>query len=154
MQNRIFPSELQIDFSSLCKKEKGHTKCHRDIINSDSRHIFKDHPHSLIPISRSKISYHEDHKEVIENESPSNSSKRIRTAKGKQRIKIRSQQCPHTAQGSKNARPESRYNKATLHLKLEYGRTTSPEYKVPVVDMKFNEFMKQSIVPDCWKDGN
>jgi len=48
-------------------------------------------------------------------------------------------------------RPDSRYNKETLYAKLDYGRASSPEYKVPVIDMNFSEVKKHQIIPECWK---
>jgi len=48
-------------------------------------------------------------------------------------------------------RPESRYNKTTLYSKLEHGRANSPEYRVPVLEMKYSEVKTQQVIPECWK---
>ena len=47
-------------------------------------------------------------------------------------------------------RPQSRYNKNTLFAGLENGRNIS-EYKVPIIDMKLNEYKWQNaIIPSIW----
>eukprot|EP00826_Nyctotherus_ovalis_P039082 TRINITY_DN3724_c0_g3_i1.p1 TRINITY_DN3724_c0_g3~~TRINITY_DN3724_c0_g3_i1.p1 ORF type:complete len:264 (-),score=45.14 TRINITY_DN3724_c0_g3_i1:130-921(-) len=56
-----------------------------------------------------------------------------------------------TPQTTSLKRPDSRYNKETLYAKLDYGRASSPEYKVPIIDMNFSEVRKQQIIPECWK---
>ncbi len=57
-----------------------------------------------------------------------------------------------TPQTKSECRPDSRYNKATLCLKLNNGREKSPDYRVPVVDMGLYENMsRQAIMPECWK---
>lgn len=48
-------------------------------------------------------------------------------------------------------RPNSRYNKASLYTGLENGRK-SPEYKVPIIDMKLKEYeYHNSVMPSFWK---
>jgi hypothetical protein len=48
-------------------------------------------------------------------------------------------------------RPDSRYNRATLFVGLDYGRDRSPDYHVPILEMNFSESINQHlIVPSCW----
>jgi len=48
-------------------------------------------------------------------------------------------------------RPNSRYNKASIYTGLENGRK-SPEYKVPIIDMKLKEYeYHNSVMPSFWK---
>lgn len=56
-----------------------------------------------------------------------------------------------TPQTAPEKRPDSRYNRATLYAKLEHGRGNSPEYQVPIIDMRFAEFSCGPIMPECWK---
>jgi len=48
-------------------------------------------------------------------------------------------------------RPESRYNKASLFTTLENGRSSSPDYKVPILSMNLGESKEQQVLlPGCW----
>ena len=50
-----------------------------------------------------------------------------------------------------DTRPESRYNRATLCAALENGRSQSPEYKVPILQMRLQEsYKEQVLLPRCW----
>lgn len=55
---------------------------------------------------------------------------------------------PHTIY---ERRPDSRYNHATLFAGLEHGRARSPEYNVPILEMRLTECMNKDVMPDCWK---
>ena len=57
-----------------------------------------------------------------------------------------------TPQTNSERRPDSRYNCATLCAGLNNGRERSPDYRVPIVPMKFHEnAQRQPLLPDCWK---
>ena len=84
----------------------------------------------------------------------SNPAKRVNTAQesdgNKTEFQYKSQRVstPQTYQG----RPGSRYNAASLYSGLENGRK-SPEYKVPIVDMKLKEYSyHNSVMPSFWKE--
>lgn len=67
------------------------------------------------------------------------------TGKGQRSFRI------STPQSFDQKRPDSRYNKTTIYSKLEHGRTNSPEYRVPVLEMNYSEVKKQQVIPECWK---
>ncbi len=56
-----------------------------------------------------------------------------------------------TPQTGPGRRPDSRYNRATLYARLENGRSSGPEYEVPIIDMRFADFALSPILPECWK---
>ena len=78
-------------------------------------------------------------------------SNRIGTAQAPHRALMGKVMRVSTPQTAPEKRPESRYNRASLYVKLENGRGNSPEYHVPIIDMRFEEFAKQDIMPECWK---
>eukprot|EP00826_Nyctotherus_ovalis_P026257 TRINITY_DN2052_c0_g3_i1.p1 TRINITY_DN2052_c0_g3~~TRINITY_DN2052_c0_g3_i1.p1 ORF type:complete len:220 (-),score=41.59 TRINITY_DN2052_c0_g3_i1:136-795(-) len=142
--DRRFPAELRL---GLIGQEK-ESSWYRNVITSESK---RNHPKPLLPKLEIDQVIPEEHKQPIGGKfSPtehSNVSKRVATAqvKKEERARLRSQQ------GEGGRRPESRYNKESLYMKLDHGRASSPEYKVPILDMNFAEMVGRQIVPDCWK---
>lgn len=57
-----------------------------------------------------------------------------------------------TPQTAIEKRPDSRYNKTTLCAGLNNGRDKSPDYRVPIIPMRFHECTdQQAILPSCWQ---
>ena len=56
-----------------------------------------------------------------------------------------------TPQTIPEKRPDSRYNSASLYAKLEHGRGNSPEYQVPILEMRFSDLGDNPLIPTCWK---
>lgn len=141
---RRFPAELGLDLA----RQQREGAWHRNVITSESK---RNCPKLLLPKLEVDQVIPEEHKQPIGGKfSPierSNPSKRVATAQVKknERARLRSQQ------GEGGRRPESRYNKESLYMKLDHGRASSPEYKVPILDMNFAEVLGRQIVPDCWK---
>lgn len=80
---------------------------------------------------------------------------RVGTAQVQQRVMIEKNQVKmmrvSTPRTCSEKRPDSRYNKATIYAKLEHGRGNSPEYQVPIIDMKLSEISTHAVMPSCWK---
>ena len=146
-------------------------KLHRRVTTSECRRSLRQYPKSLLPLlySKGRLDSKGDPRPCTGNfnaktaPEPKPESKahrmnpelRVGTAQIMQRAKLAEpQQQKHvrvsTPQTSEK-RPESRYNKETLYTKLEHGRGNSPEYEVPIIDMRFEEVAGQQIIPECWK---
>lgn len=78
--------------------------------------------------------------------------KRVGTAKvGDSQVAERKYTSQRVFTPQADQRPNSRYNKASLYSGLENGRK-SPEYKVPIIDMKLKEYeYHNSVLPSFWK---
>lgn len=153
-------------YSNAIKREREveavqHVSVHRRVNTAGSKRVFNVRVAPPFPVLRVKANIqsrrevrpytgYPERKEFsadkIVEEIP---KKRVGTAqlsKGQQRsFRI------STPQSLGQRRPDSRYNKATLYARLEYRRTNSPEYRVPVLDMKYSEVSKQQVIPECWK---
>jgi hypothetical protein len=72
--------------------------------------------------------------------------------RGSENVKLERLMRLSTPQTTSERRPDSRYNCATLCAGLNNGRERSPDYRVPIVAMRFSEHaQKQPLLPDCWK---
>jgi len=152
-------------------------KIHRRVTTSECGRNFKTHPKSLLPVLNGVIKEKPENifesrpctgilpakiaEEAKLEQKPkklnvAGASKRIGTAQSSKRSKFIETQDQKpvrlsTPQTVTEKRPESRYNKETLYSKLEHGRASSPEYIVPIIDMRFSEVVGQQIIPECWK---
>jgi len=152
---RKFPSELKLSLKNQMKEgESSWQKYHRNVITAERGRHFKGSPKFLLPkLDIEEIIPEECKQSTGGKNSPIDqpfTSKRVATAHVKrksERVKLRSQQSGQAA----GKRPDSRYNKESLYMKLDYGRTISPEYRVPILDMNFAEVINHQIIPDCWK---
>lgn len=90
-------------------------------------------------------------KDLLADKAAEASKGRVGTAQTQKQGKGQRSTRMSTPQTASVKRPDSRYNKETLYAKLDYGRASSPEYKVPIIDMNFSEVRKQQIIPECWK---
>lgn len=152
---RKFPSELKLTLKNQGKEvENNWQKYYRNVITAEQGRHFKNSPKFLLPKLEIEDTIPEEYKKSTGGKSSPieqpYTAKRVATAHVKrksERGKLRSQQSGQT--GSK--RPDSRYNKESLYMKLDYGRAASPEYKVPILDMNFAEVINHQIIPDCWK---
>ena len=156
-RERNFPSELKMNFMEQGKQDPGWNKFKRNVITSDSGRPFKEYPRSLLPISETANDLNEDSKQYECSKGATGTNDKVesgkRTVGNTGRTKLRSQQCPRTAQGP-GGRPESRYKKESLYTKLDHGRAASPDYKVPILEMNFSELKNQPKIPDWWKEGH
>ena len=160
---RIFPMEMKLGLVDVNKTDNSWQKLPRNVVTAESGRMFKQYPKSILPEIGKKNYYMNNPYAGIKDSVVVNKGQKLLkhsiesrgcTAQVKQRGKTSNKQKPQrvsTAQVDGERRPESRYNKKSLYAKLDYGRASSPEYKVPIVEMNFSEFANQEVVPDCWK---
>lgn len=84
-----------------------------------------------------------------DNKCPDTSQIKKRTQAKEKAVRIMRLSTPQTVA---EKRPDSRYNQATVCVGLNNNREKSPDYRVPILPMKFSEnSQEQAVLPNCWK---